>query len=64
MGSEPISPDTIRTLGRVAGVDIPEEDLALLVGALTTHLASVNALPTMDVTDVEPPLIFRATWDE
>jgi hypothetical protein len=64
MGSEPISPDTIRTLGRVAGIDIPEEDLAPLVEALTTHLASVNALPTMDVTDVEPPLIFRATWDE
>jgi hypothetical protein len=64
MGSETISPDTVRTLARVAGIDVPEEDLAPLVAALTTHLASLDALPTMDVTDVEPPLIFRATWDE
>jgi hypothetical protein len=59
-----IDPDTIRTLGRVAGIEIPDEDLAPLVEAFTQHLGSIDALPTMDVTDVESPLIFRATWDD
>ena len=64
MGSETIGPDTVRTLGRVAGIDIPEEDVAPLVTALTQHFAAIEALPVMDVTDVEPPLVFRAIWDE
>ena len=64
MGSETIGPDTVRTLGRVAGIEIPEEDVAPLVALLAQHVASIEALPVMEVTDVEPPLIFRATWDE
>jgi Asp-tRNA(Asn)/Glu-tRNA(Gln) amidotransferase C subunit len=59
-----IDADTVRTLARVAGIEIPDEDVAPLAAALAQHLASIEALPTMDVTDVEPPLIFRATWDD
>ena len=64
MGPQTIDADTVRTLARVAGIEIPDEDVAPLAAALAQHLASVEALPTMDVTDVEPPLIFRATWDD
>jgi hypothetical protein len=64
VGTETIDSDTIRTLGRVAGIEIPDEDLAPLVALLTQHLASIDELPCMEITDVEPPLVFRATWDD
>ena len=64
MGLDALDPDTVRALAQVAGIDIPDEDLKPLTAALKQHLASIEALPTMDITDVEPPLVFRATWDE
>jgi hypothetical protein len=64
VGTQAIDPDTVRTLGRVAGIEIPDEDIFPLAALLTQHLASIDELPTMDILDVEPPLIFRATWDE
>jgi Asp-tRNA(Asn)/Glu-tRNA(Gln) amidotransferase C subunit len=64
LGSDALDADVVRTLARVAGIDIPEEDLTSLSAALGKHLASIEALPTMDISDVEPPLVFRATWDE
>jgi len=64
VGTQAIDPDTVRTLARVAGIEIPDEDVFPLAALLTQHLASIDELPTMDITDVEPPLIFRATWDD
>jgi hypothetical protein len=59
-----LDPDTVRVLAKVAGIEVPDEDLALLMAALEQHLASIDALPTMEITDVEPPLVFRVMWDE
>jgi hypothetical protein len=64
VGSDAIGPDTVRTLAKVAGIDIPEEDLKPLAAALAQHLASIETLPTVEIADVEPPLVFRVTWDE
>jgi Asp-tRNA(Asn)/Glu-tRNA(Gln) amidotransferase C subunit len=64
VGLQELDSDTIRVLAKVAGIEIPDEDLAPLAAALKQHLASIDALPTMDITDVEPPLVFRVMWDE
>lgn len=59
-----MDPETIRALGQLAGLDIPEEDLNLLAAAMQQHLTSIAALEQLDLSDVESPLIFRAAWDE
>jgi hypothetical protein len=64
VGLQELDPDTIRVLAKVAGIEVPDEDLVPLTAALQQHLASIDALPTMDITDVEPPLVFRVMWDE
>ena len=64
MGSDVVTPQTVRVLAEVAGIEVPDEDLPKLAAALTQHVASINALPVSDMPDVEPPLIFKVTWDE
>jgi hypothetical protein len=69
MNGEAIDPQAIRTLALLTGLDIPEEDLKPLAAAMRQHLASIAALDEIDLqkfdlTDVEPPLIFKAAWDE
>jgi hypothetical protein len=59
-----ILPGTIRALARVAGIEIPEEDLEPLTVALKQHLAAIELLPKMAMADVESPLVFQVTWDE
>jgi hypothetical protein len=63
-GMEPLEPDTVRALAQVAGIEIPEEDFPKLTAALAQHLASIEALPVLEIADVESPLVFRVTWDD
>lgn len=62
--SDAVDPETLRALGRLAGLNIPEQDLATLVAAMRQHLASIAALEHIDLTDIESPLTFTADWDE
>ena len=64
MAPKALDPDIIRVLAKVAGIEVPEADVLPLAAAFQQHLAAIDALPTMDITDVEPPLVFRVTWDE
>jgi len=64
MGSEAVTAETVRALARVAGIEVPDEDVPKLVAALTQHLAAIETLPVSDMPDVESPLIFKVTWDE
>lgn len=64
MRQDPLKPSSVRTLARIAGIELPEEDVAKLIAALRQHLSSIEALPTREIPDVEPPLLFRATWDD
>lgn len=64
MSGETIDTQTIRTLGLLAGLDFPEEDLKPLAIAMQRHLASIAALEELDLADIEPPLTFKAAWDE
>jgi hypothetical protein len=59
-----VDPELIRTLGRFTSLDIPEEDLIPLAGAIRQHLAAMAALERLDLTGIESPLIFGPTWDE
>jgi hypothetical protein len=56
--------ELIRALGQLTGLDIPEEDLIPLAGAMRQHLAAIAALEQLDLAGIESPLIFGATWDE
>jgi Asp-tRNA(Asn)/Glu-tRNA(Gln) amidotransferase C subunit len=63
-GAEPISTDTVKQLGHLAGLDIPAEDLDELAEALTNQLASVALLDQVDLSGVDPILEFDPRWPE
>ena len=46
MDVKALDDDTVRTLARVAGIELPDEDVIPLAAALKQHLASIAALPT------------------
>jgi Asp-tRNA(Asn)/Glu-tRNA(Gln) amidotransferase C subunit len=64
MSGQTIGTQTLKTLQLLAGLDIPEDDLKPLATAMQRHLASIAALQELDLTDIEPPLTFKAAWDE
>lgn len=57
-----IDADVVRTLARVAGIDVPEEDVEPLVGALRNHLAGMKALEDLDLDEADPIVTFDARW--
>ena len=59
-----ISPDTVETLGRIAGLTLPPEDLGPLAEAFADHLASIALLDDLDLTGVDPVLDFDPRWHE
>lgn len=64
MGIKVVTPETVRTLAEVAGIEVPDEDLPKLAAALSQHLAAIEALPVSDMPEIESPLVFKVTWDE
>jgi len=59
---EAITPDIAKLLARLAGVRVPDDDIALLAAGLGSQLASVAALDAIDLTDVNPAVEFDASW--
>ena len=57
-----VDADVVRTLARVAGINIPEEDVEPLVGALRNHLAGMKALDELDVDEADPIVTFDPRW--
>ena len=62
MKESEIDADVVRTLARVAGIDVPEEDVEPLVGALRNHLAGMKALEDLDLDEADPIVTFDARW--
>jgi hypothetical protein len=60
--AEPITPEVIRLLAKLAGVTVPDDDIALLAAALGSQLASIAVLDELDLTDVNPAVEFDASW--
>ena len=62
MKPQDVDEDVVRTLGRVAGITIPDEDVAPLVGALRNHLAGMEALEALDLDEADPIVTFDPRW--
>ena len=60
---ELVDADTVRTLAKVAGITLPEEDVEPLVGALRNHVASMKALEDLDIEDADPIVTFDPRWE-
>jgi Asp-tRNA(Asn)/Glu-tRNA(Gln) amidotransferase C subunit len=52
----------VQLLAALAGMALPEEDVAALVAALQGHLDLVEALDQVDVGAYEPDLHFDVRW--
>lgn len=63
-GGEPIPLETIATLGRLLGLAIPEEDLEALSVALRDQLAAIDAIESLDLSGVAPPVQFDPRWHD
>jgi Asp-tRNA(Asn)/Glu-tRNA(Gln) amidotransferase C subunit len=62
MRPEEVDAEVVRTLARVAGISVPEEDMEALVAAFRNHLAGMEALETMDLDEHDPIVTFDARW--
>jgi Asp-tRNA(Asn)/Glu-tRNA(Gln) amidotransferase C subunit len=58
-----VDADDVRTLARVAGIEIPDEDIEPLVGALRNHLAGMKALDELDIDEADPIVTFDPRWE-
>ena len=63
MKEHEVDAETVRTLARVAGIKVPEEDVEPLVGALRNHLAGMKALEELDIDEADPIVTFDARWE-
>ena len=63
MNERDVDADVVRTLARVAGINLPDEDVEPLVGALRNHLAGMKALDELDVDEADPIVTFDPRWE-
>jgi hypothetical protein len=58
-----IDVEMVRTLTRLQGLEVPDEDLEPLAAALTRQFeAGARILDRYGDADVEPPLVFDPRW--
>ena len=63
MSPDEVDADTVQTLARVAGIDLPHEDVEPLVGALKNHLAGMKVLEDLDIDEADPIVTFDPRWE-
>jgi len=59
----PVTPATIEELCQVARLPLAPERREALVPVIEMLLAGVDALDALDLTDVEPAIVFDARWE-
>ncbi len=62
MPSPDLSSTTVRELAALAGLPLPEEDVAPLAALLAGHAALVVPLLELDLTDTPSALDFDPRW--
>ena len=62
MKPEEVDADVVRTLARVAGISVPDEDVEPLVGALRNHLRGMEVLDGLDLEEYDPIVTFDPRW--
>lgn len=63
-GVAPLSTEQVQELARLAGLQVPDEDLAPLAIALANQIASMAQLDQLDLAQVSPILEFDPRWPE
>lgn len=56
------APTTVRELAALAGLALPEEDIAPLAALLAGHAEVVAPLLALDLADTPPALDFDPRW--
>ena len=59
-----VSVEHLRSIAEFAGLDLPEERLSLLVPQIQALIDGVAALDQLDLSEVEPEIVFRARWED
>ncbi len=59
-----VSAAHLRSVASLAGLALSEERLALLAPQVQAVIQGVEALDQLDLSEVEPEVVFRAHWEE
>lgn len=62
MKPEEVDSEVIRGLARVAGIDLPDEDVEPLIGVFKNHLAGMEVLDRLDLEEFDPIVTMDASW--
>lgn len=57
-----VTADEISVMAARAGLSIPEEDLVPVAKALSAHLKRVEPLMALELSSVEPAVMFDPRW--
>jgi Asp-tRNA(Asn)/Glu-tRNA(Gln) amidotransferase C subunit len=58
-----VNAETIRRLAEVAGIEIPEEDIAGVVATMRSYKAAFQAVEALDLTEVDPVVVTDPRWE-
>lgn len=58
-----VNAEEVRTLARIAGVEIAPERLEQLAQQVSTVLQGLDQLDPRELHDIEPAAVFRLNWD-
>lgn len=54
----------LRTVASLAGLALSDDRLTQLVPQIQALLAGMDALDQLDLSEVEPEIVFRARWED
>jgi hypothetical protein len=57
-----LTPAVLEQLARMVGVEVPAEDVEILLGALANQLGGVRLLQPLALGDIEPLVQFDPRW--
>ena len=57
-----ITPEVIHSIADLAGITVPDEDLAPLAAVMTNQVGMVELLRPLDFRDVPPIVSFDPRW--
>jgi Asp-tRNA(Asn)/Glu-tRNA(Gln) amidotransferase C subunit len=62
MGLQHLNNESVVMLARAADLELPSEDVELLLAALKRYATSVAELERLDLDGVDPAVTFDARW--
>lgn len=62
MPLQPVDGELIKRVAALAGLVVPDEDIALLAGAAQNQVSAAELLRALELDDVEPIVSFDPRW--